>query len=397
MSRRSFAWRTYDPGVIPLVLAGAGALALGIAAAILRSFGPRYRVGRLLAAAPRVSVAEAVRLAEAGETAYVRVDGRIDSADEFEDADHRPLVLRRTRIEWHPAAGAGGHAGNDLRWRPVGEPEVELAPFVVREGLDEIDVDGEALGDGLVVVPRISVGVVGDLGDRAPADVAADGDARLIVEQVSSVEHATVAGVPRRAPDGRVIIGAGLGRPLLLTTLEQDEAMRVLTGGATSRARLVIACLVAGAVLLGVAALWFFADAFLGGASVALAASPDPTLRPGGDTRTPGSNPGFVGEPLLAILGVLALGVGSVLGTLAYVRLSGGRRPAPPRAPRGRCPGRARGDPRGTVARNPLLVLSRHWKEMWGRSVSRSELHESCREPHCRRLICSIRAHSTRP
>jgi hypothetical protein len=322
--------------VIPLLLAVAGLLALGIAGAILRSFGPRYRVGRLLAVAPRVSVAEAVRIAEAGQTAYVRIDGRIDSDAEFEDEHHRPLVLRRTRIEWHPAAGAGGHGGDDLRWRPAGEPEIQLAPFVVREGLDEIDVDGAALAEGLVVVPRISTGKVGDLGERAPADVMADGDARLIVEQVSSVEHATVAGVPRRGPDGRVVIGAGMGRPLLLTTLEGDEAMRVLTGGATGRARLAIACLAAGAVLLGVAALWFLADAVLGGARVALAASPDPTLRPGGDTRTPGTTPGFVGEPLIAILGVLALGVGSVLATLAYVRFSGGRGPAARRSPRGR-------------------------------------------------------------
>ena len=54
----------------PLLLAAAGAVALGIAVAILRSFGPRYRVGRLLAAVPLVPVAEAVRIAEAGEARY---------------------------------------------------------------------------------------------------------------------------------------------------------------------------------------------------------------------------------------------------------------------------------------------------------------------------------------
>ena len=318
---------TYDPGVIPLLLAVAGVLALGTAFAILRSFGPRYRVGRLLAVAPLVTVAEAVRLAEAGETAYVRVDGRIDSDDEFEDADHRPLVLRRTTLRWRPANGGP--------WTTL-HASTEQVNFVVREGLDEIGFAAPELTDGLIVVPRVSKGNAGDLGERAPAGVPADAEATLTVEQVSSVEHAIVAGVPRRAADGRAVIGAGMGRPLLLTTLERDEAMRVLTGGATRPARVAIACLVTGAVLLGVAALWFLAEALLGGGAVARAASPDPTHRPGGDTRTPGPNPGFVGEPLFAILGVLVLGVGSVLGTLAYVRFSGGRRPGPPRSPGGR-------------------------------------------------------------
>src|ERR1044071_9894652 len=64
-------------GVGPLLLGAAGVLALGIAAAILRSFGRRYRVGRLLAVVPQRPVAEAIRIAEAGETRYVRIDGRI--------------------------------------------------------------------------------------------------------------------------------------------------------------------------------------------------------------------------------------------------------------------------------------------------------------------------------
>ena len=301
----------------PLLLAAAGVVALGIAALILRSFGPGYRVGRLLAVVPQIPVGEAVLLAQSGARRYVRVDGRIDSDAEFEDRDHRPLVLRRTRIEWQPLGS------NDV-WRRAGTPEVELAPFVVREGLDEIDVEATALGDGLVVVPRISTGHVADLGDRAPADAPGDAAARLVVEQVSSVEHATVLGVPVRASDGRAVIGPGLGRPLILTTLERDEAMRVLTGGAMARSRTAIACLAVGAVLLGAAVLWWIVDAVGGGGvEMTLAASPDPTLRPGGDTRSGGA-PGFVGQPLFAILGVIAVGLLSVVGTLVWVRVTRG-------------------------------------------------------------------------
>ena len=313
------------PGVGPLLFGAAGVLALGVAVAILRSFGPRYRVGRLLAVVSQVPIAEAVRLAESGEARYVRIDGRIDSDAEFEDEAHRPLVFRRTTIQWHPAPGDGGHSGGDLRWRPVSEPDVQLAPFVLREGLDEIDVDGAALAEGLIVVPRISTGKVGDLGDRAPADIRPEGDARLIVEQVSSVEHGTVLGVPRRGIDGRTVIGAGLGRPLILTTLERDEAMRVLTGGAAGRSRLAIACLAVGAAFITAAVAWWILDAMVGGGvAAALAASPDPTLRPGTDVRSGGAAE-FMGNPLLAILGVAAVGIGSVVATLAWVRLTAGR------------------------------------------------------------------------
>ena len=161
-------------------------------------------------------------------------------------------------------------------------------PFVVREGGDEIAVEGPALAQGLVVVPRERSGVASDLGDDAPAGIAPDAPVRMIVEHASTVEHAAVLGVPRREADGRLVIGPGLGRPLILTTLEQDEAMRVLTGGAAGRARLAVIALAAGVVLLLLALLWGLVDALFAGAATVLAASPEPTLRPGSDTRTTG-------------------------------------------------------------------------------------------------------------
>ena len=299
----------------PLLLAAAGVVALGIAAAILRSFGPGYRVGRLLAVAPRVSVAEAVQLAEAGTRGYVRIDGRIDSDAEFEDADHRPLVMRRTTIEWQPAAGNGPWTRFDQR--------LEVVPFVIREGLDDIAVDGGSIADGLVTVPRESTGTAGELEEMTAAGIDPDARVRMRVELVSSVEHATVLGVPARGPDGGTVIGPGMGRPLILSTLEGDEAMRTLSGGATGRSRVAVACIAVGVALLAIAVLWWLADALIGpGAATALAASPDPTLRPGSDTRTSGGGPGLVGEPLLALLGVLGVGVVSLIASLAYVRFT---------------------------------------------------------------------------
>ena len=299
----------------PLLLLTAGLVALGAAAVILRSFGPGYRVGRLLAVAPRVSVAEAVHLAEAGTPGYVRIDGRIDSDAEFEDADHQPLVLRRTTIEWRPAGSAGPWTTFDVG--------VEVVPFVIREGLDEISVDTAAIADGLITTPRERVGRARDLPELPAAGVNPDAEVRMTVEQVSTVEHGTVLGVPTRTSGGGFAIGSGLGRPLILSTLDDDESMRVLTGGATGRSRLAVACLAVGVGLIAGAAVWWLVDAVVGGGvATALAASPDPTLRPGGDTRTSGGGPGLVGDPLLALLGVLGIAAISVVATLAYVRLT---------------------------------------------------------------------------
>jgi hypothetical protein len=209
--------------VSPPLLIALGALAFAVAVVILRSFGPGYRIGRLLASTPRVSVETARSIAEGDAPRYVRVDGRIDSETEFEDADHRPLVLRRTRVEVRRGGG----------WEAV-EDNRELVPFEIHEGLAAIGVDGAALDTGLVVVPRLAAGVAGDLGSRAPAGIEPTTPIRARIEQVSSVEHAIVLGAPG-ADEGRVRMTAGLGRPLVLTTLEVPEAMRVLTGGAVWR------------------------------------------------------------------------------------------------------------------------------------------------------------------
>jgi len=307
------------PGVNPLLPAIVGVVALGVAIAILGSFGPGYRVGRLLASVPAVSVAEAVRIARAGEARYVRIEGRIDSDAEFEDADHRPLVLRRTILASRGGPGSGG-------WMPF-DTALEAVPFVVREDLEEIAVAGASIGDGLVVVARESTGVAAEIGDRAPAGMDPTTEVRLRSEFVSSVDHAIVLGVPSLAADRRPVIAAGLGRPLILTTLERDEALRVLTGGARGRSQLAAACLVLGAVLIGAAALWWLVDAVTGGVATALAASPEATLRPGGDTRTSGGGPGLVGDPLLAIGIAAGVAAASVLGTLTWVRLTGGKHP----------------------------------------------------------------------
>ena len=295
----------------PLLCIVLGLVALGTGALVLRSFGPSYRVGRLLASTPSVSVAEARALA-AGPPRYVAIRGRIDAEDEFEDDAHRPLVLRRARIQLQ--------RGSD--WVTVDE-HTTAVEFELREGLDAIAIDHGALDAGLVVVPRESVGRAADAPDRVPPDTPPETPVRLRVEQISSVEHALVLGVPVAGPDGAPVrMTAGLGRPLILTTLETPEAMRLLAASGPRRPLVAALALVVGLVALTVGVIW----AFLGGfVTTVLAASPGPSAA-GGDPRSSGQGPGLVGDPLAAVLLVLAIGLVSTLATIGYVRLTGGRR-----------------------------------------------------------------------
>lgn len=191
---------------------------------LLRRAGQAWRIGRLLSAAPARSLAEAVALAERGEEAYVRLHARIDSDEEFPSEDDQPLVYQRRRLQHRDGRG---------RWQTFDDERLAV-PFHLSEQGQRVTIDGDALGDGLVVVPRESEGVAADVADagvgRTLPDLPPQTPVRLLMERISAVDHATAAGVPRRRPDGSVWLGPGLGRPLLLTTLEQDEAMRVLAG-----------------------------------------------------------------------------------------------------------------------------------------------------------------------
>lgn len=336
------------PAVTPLLLGAAGVLALVVGGLVLRTFGAAYRIGRLLATTPPATVGEANAIAESGARRYVRVSGRIDAEDEFEDADHRPLVFRRTRLELR----------RGRTWTPF-EDHRESVPFTVNEGLDTIGIDVDALGDGLVVVPRESVGRAADLPDRVPAGTDPETAVRARIEQVSSVEHAIVIGYPvpaahESASDGGepsatgsapgAILTAGRGRPLILTVLEPDEAMRILAGGDAGRTRVAAALLGAGAILLVAALAWALVSAVLpavitlipgldGLVAHAVAASAEPTPAAAGDPRSNGQGPGLVGTPGLAILGVAAIAIIAIVATTIYVRLTADRaeRPAPRR------------------------------------------------------------------
>lgn len=233
----------------PLLAIAAGLLAIATGSLLLRAYGPRVRVGRLLAVTPPVSIAEARAIAASGLRRYVRVEGRLDADAEFPDEHDRPLVFRRRRLE----------ARDGSSWRLLDEQR-EAVPFRVREGSDEIEVDETILDVGLVTLAREASGTAAEAASALPAGpldtVPGSTPVRLRVEQLSSVEHAAVLGVPVLSREGRPRLTAGLGRPLIVSTLERDEAMRVLAGGGRARPVAAVAALTSGVVLIGLGLLW---------------------------------------------------------------------------------------------------------------------------------------------
>ena len=289
----------------PIALIGAALLVIGLL--LTRRTDARTRAGQLLAGLSPISPTEALKLAALrGDSApYLAIKGSIDAPEIFEDEHHRPLVFRRERVS---IADEGG-------WRVIDTAERNL-PFVVSDPSNSISIATADLADGLVVVERRWEGSVAELHaagreyqrPETAALVAAlatsdpTRGARVGLEQVSNLDRATAAG---QLVDGE--LRAGASRPLVVTTLERADALRLLGGEA--RGRLVSSTLALALLAIGLLLL-------LGGVALALAspalgadaASPSPTPTPNpesGDARNGGVGVGPGG--LLGLVVMFAL------------------------------------------------------------------------------------------
>ena len=202
-------------------------------------------------------------------------------------------------------------------------------PFEVREGLGAVAVDGSRLAEGLVVLPRESSGTAGEVPDRVPAGTPPRHRSCAIASSRCRRSSTPRSSASRSArPDGSTLLTAGLGRPLVLSTVEPTEAMQLLAGGRRSRPIAAIGLLAGGA---GPRWSWGWAGPPSGRSQPIV----DPGRRLGrhaecptagsvGDTRSAGEGPGLVGSPLLAIGLVVLIAVVAIAATLVYVRLTAG-------------------------------------------------------------------------
>lgn len=306
----------------PLLALGTALIALAVWAS--RRGGTRTRAARLLAGLAPVSPSEA-RLA--GDHRYLAVQGNIDAAEAFDDENHRPLVYRRERVLIHD----GG-----TTWREL-ERVVRLVPFSLSDRDTSIEIDAAALTDGLVVIERQWEGSVAELAAagrafRDPATstlvaqlAASDPQrtARVTLEQISTLDRGTVVGLLH---GGRLTAG-GVSRPLVLTTLERREALRILGSGARgtlAMSLLTLGALVTGVLITAAGIVGLVGELASAGSTggVLSSASPDQAAtqaanpesgdaRNGGVATGPGGLLGLIGALLLPLL------VGALIALLA--------------------------------------------------------------------------------
>jgi len=287
----------------PIALVGAALIVSGLL--LSRRTDVRTRAGQLLAGLSPITPTEALRLAalRGASAPYLAIKGSIDAPEIFEDESHRPLVYRRERVS----------IADEQGWRVIDEA-VRSLPFVISDASSAINVSTADLADGLVVVERRWEGSVADLhaagreyqSPETAALVAAiaasdpSRQARVGLEQISNLDRATAAG---QLVNGE--LRAGTGRPLVVTTLERAEALRLL--GGEGRGRLASSTAALALFALGLLLL-------LGGIALALAsralgadaASPSPTPTPeSGDARNGGVGVGPGG--LLGLVMMFAL------------------------------------------------------------------------------------------
>jgi hypothetical protein len=291
----------------PIALIGAALIVVGLL--LSRRTNVRTRAGQLLAGLSPITPTEALRLAALrGDSApYLAIKGSVDAAEIFEDENHRPLVFRRERVS----------IADEQGWRVIDVAERSL-PFVISDPSSAIRIATADLADGLVVVERRWEGSVAELHAAAReyqspetatlvAAIAANDPrrgARVGLEQISNLDRATAAG---KIVDGE--LRAGAGRPLVVTTLERAEALRLL--GGEGRGRLASSTVALALLALGLLLL-------LGGIALTLAtpvlgadvASPSPEATP---TPTPESGD--------ARNGGVGVGPGGLLGLVVTFAL----------------------------------------------------------------------------
>ena len=289
----------------PVVVVGAALILFGLL--LSRRTDARTRAGQLLAGLSPISPTEALNLAALrGDAApYLAIKGSIDAPEIFEDEHHRPLVFRRERV----SIADEGH------WRVIDTSQRSL-PFVVSDPSNSISIAIADLAEGLVVVERRWEGSVADLHaagreyqrPETAALVAAlaasdpTRGARVGLEQISNLDRATAAG---QLLNGE--LRAGAGRPLVVTTLDRADALRLL--GSEGRGRLASSTLALALLALGVLLL-------LGGIALTLAA---PAL--GADAVSPSPTPTPNPESGDARNGGVGVGPGGLLGLVVMFAL----------------------------------------------------------------------------
>lgn len=234
-----------------LALAGLAMLAAGLI--LIRRSGARPAMGRRLAGARQVRVGELLDLSPGDPLPVrpLRVVGRIRCADPIVTSQDDRLVAFHRDVE--VATPRGG-------WRSV-ERLRETRSFELWDHDGSLPVDPADAAEPLVVLPHVWTGGADELDEsyagalaRIAAEQGAPTEARATTRMVSIIDRVLLLAAVGRDAEGRIALSPPRGG-YLLSTLELDDAMRLLGG---RRPRLMLtgtAMAWIGVVLLGAATI----------------------------------------------------------------------------------------------------------------------------------------------
>jgi hypothetical protein len=237
----------------PAWLAFGGAVLLGAGLLLIRRSGARPAMGRRLAGARAVRVGELLDLSASDRLPRrpIRVSGRIRCAEPIVTSQDDHLVAFHRDVE--VAVPRGG-------WRSI-ERLRETRSFELWDHDGSLELDPSNAAEPLIVIPHVWTGDAGELDDSYAASLArvsteegAPVSARATTRMVSIVDRLLVLATVARDEQGRVRLVPPPGG-YLLSSLELDDAMRLLGG---PRPRLMLtgtASVAIGLILLGAAAL----------------------------------------------------------------------------------------------------------------------------------------------
>jgi len=239
--------------MLPAWFAVGGLVLLGVGLVLIRRSGARPAIGRRLAGARQLRVGQLLDLAPGDPLPErpVRVIGRIRCSEPIITSQDDRLVAFHRDVEVAPPRGG---------WRSI-ERLRESRSFELWDHDGSLQVDPAQAAEPLVVLPHVWAGSVATLDEtysEALARVAAEQGppvrARSTTRMVSIVDRLLLLAAITRAADGRVALAPPRGG-YVLSTLELDDAMRLL-GGPHPRLMLAgMAAVALSVVLLAAAAL----------------------------------------------------------------------------------------------------------------------------------------------
>ena len=238
-----------NPVLLSVAIAGAALAVTGWV--LLRASGARPGMARRLAGAREIKVGRLLDIGPDDELPRrpMRVVGRVRCGDPILTAEDDRLVAFHRDVEVQLPNGT---------WRPI-ERLRESRSFELWDHDGSLTVDAATVHEPLVVLPHVWDGPPDELSEvyepavaRITAEVGPPGAARSVAHMLSVVERLMVLADVHRAPDGGIALAPPRGG-YVITSLELDEAMRIL-GGRRPRVLLAgMACLALGPVALAVA------------------------------------------------------------------------------------------------------------------------------------------------